>query len=110
MSMTPVELNQEVRTLELAVQALRVKVDHLLAQTEEIETDGQPHVSAEVLAHEKRWQATIHQLVRALLGLEDDQAFDPASIPSAAEIREQMRQYIPEEESFSNLIVAMREE
>jgi len=54
MSMTPVELNQEVRTLELTIQALRVKVDYLLTQTEEIEVDGQPHVSVEVLAHEKR--------------------------------------------------------
>jgi len=110
MSMTPVELNQEVRTLELAIQALRVKVDYLLAQAEEIEADGQPHVSAEVLAYEKDWQVAIHQLIRELLGLEDHQAFDPASVPSAAEIREQMTQYIPEEEKFSDLIVVMREE
>jgi len=110
MSMTLVELDQEVRSLELAVQALRVKVDHLLAQTEEIEADGQPQVSAEILASENRWQTTIHRLVRMLLGLEEDQPFDPASVPSATEIREQMTQYIPEEERFSDLIVAMREE
>lgn len=110
MSMTLTELDQEIHTLELAIQSLRAKVDYLLTQTQEIEADGQPQVTAEVLAHEKRWQVTIHQLICVLLGLEDDQAFDPASVPSAAEIREQMTQYIPEEEKFSNLIVAMREE
>jgi hypothetical protein len=110
MSVTLTELDQELRTLELAIQSLRAKVDYLLTQTEEIKADGQPQVSAEVLVREKRWQATIHHLIRVLLGLEDDQAFDPASVPSAAEIREQMTQHIPEEEKFSDLIVAMREE
>ena len=99
-----------MRSLELAVQASRVQVDHLLAQTEEIEADGQPHVSAAILVSAQRRQNSTHLLVRMLLGLEEDQPFDPASVPSATEIREQMTQYIPEEERFSDLIVAMREE
>lgn len=40
--MTVVELDQELRILELAIQALRAKVDYLLAQTRGIETDGYP--------------------------------------------------------------------
>jgi len=108
--MTPAKLDQEVRRLELAIQALRVKVDYLLTQTKAAEANGQPRLSAEGFAPEQRWHATIHHLVRALFGLEDEQAFDPASVPSAAAIREQMTQYIPEEERFSDLIVAMREE
>jgi len=40
MAMTLIELDQELRILELAIQALRAKVDYLLAQTRKIETDG----------------------------------------------------------------------
>ena len=40
MAITLIELDQELRILELAIQALRAKVDYLLAQTRKIETDG----------------------------------------------------------------------
>ncbi len=40
--MTLAELDREVRSLELAVYALRAKVDHLLAQAQEIEGNGRP--------------------------------------------------------------------
>lgn len=40
--MTPAEVDQELRILELAMQGLRARVDCLLAQTEKIEPDGRP--------------------------------------------------------------------
>lgn len=65
---------------------------------------------AQALEHKERWEAGIDQLIREVLGLEDDQPLDPATVPSADEIRREMGQYIPEDEKFSDLIVAMREE
>jgi len=65
---------------------------------------------AEALKHKERWQTGIDQLISEVLGLEGDQAFDPAAVPSANEIRRQMSRYIPKSEKLSDLIVSMREE
>jgi|GEM_PF-6038889 uncharacterized protein (UPF0335 family) len=64
----------------------------------------------EALERNQRWQASIDQLIREMLELKADHSFDPATVPSADEIRNEMNRYIPEGESLSDLIIAMREE
>ncbi len=67
-------------------------------------------VYEETFIQRQRWQAIIRQTIRRLLGLGEDEAFDPDTVLSAAEIRVQMSEHVPYEEKLSSLIVAMREE
>lgn len=65
---------------------------------------------AEALERRQKWQASIDQLIREVLELKADQPFDPATVPSVDEIRDEINRDIPEGESLSDLIIAMREE
>jgi len=65
---------------------------------------------AEALKQKHRWEASINELVREVLGLKGDKLLDPATVPSAEEIRKEMNRYIPENEKLSDLLTAMREE
>ncbi|MEI9476370.1 MAG: hypothetical protein WCO26_07315 [Deltaproteobacteria bacterium] len=64
----------------------------------------------EALKQKHRWQASIDELIREVLGLKSDQPFDPSAVPSAEEIRKEMSRYIPENEKLSDLLIALREE
>jgi len=65
---------------------------------------------AEALKQKHKWEASINELVREVLGLKGDKPLDPATVPSAEEIRKEMNRYIPENEKLSDLVTAMREE
>ena len=64
----------------------------------------------EALKQKQKWQASIDELIRVVLGLGYDQSLDPGIIPSAEEIRKEMNRYIPENEKLSDLLITMREE
>ena len=65
---------------------------------------------AEALKQKQKWQSSVDELIRMLLGLGYDQSLDPEVIPSAEEIRKEMNRYIPENEKLSDLLITMREE
>ena len=65
---------------------------------------------AEALKQKQKWQSSVDELIRMLLGLGYDQSLDPGIIPSAEEIRKEMNRYIPENEKLSDLLITMREE
>ncbi|RMF28456.1 MAG: hypothetical protein D6759_15810 [Chloroflexi bacterium] len=65
---------------------------------------------AEALRRRRERQADIDQLICDVLGLPADQPFDPATVPSAEEIRAEMARYIPFEEKLSDWITSIREE
>lgn len=83
---------------------------HAQAPAEPITAPALLKAYVEALERKQRWQASIDQLIHEMLGLKADQTFDPATVPSADEIRNEMNRYIPEGESLSDLIIAMREE
>lgn len=83
---------------------------HARAPAEPITAPALLKAYVEALERKQRWQASIDQLIREILGLKADQSFDSATVPSADEIRNEMNRYIPESESLSDLIIAMREE
>ena len=57
---------------------------------------------AEALQRRREWQENIDRLIREVLGLQPDQPFDPAMVPSAEAIRAEMTRYIPFEEKLSD--------
>ncbi len=83
---------------------------HARVPAEPITAPAMLKAYVEALERKQRWQASIDQLIREMLGLKADQSFDPATVLSANEIRDEMNRYIPESESLSDLIIAMREE
>jgi hypothetical protein len=58
----------------------------------------------------RRWEASVQQAVRVLLGMSNDLPVDSTAIPSAAEIRTQMRGYLPYEMRLSEQVIRDREE
>lgn len=63
---------------------------------------------AATISERRRWAASLQQAVRALLGVNDDATL--AAIPSASEIRAQMRGYLPYTTSLAEQVVREREE
>ena len=58
----------------------------------------------------RRWEASVQQALRALLGVNNDLPLDATAIPSASEIRAQMRGYLAYETKLSELVSREREE
>lgn len=58
----------------------------------------------------RRWEANVQQAVRVLLGVDNDASLDVIAIPSASEIRAQMRGYLPYEMRLSEQVIRDREE
>jgi len=58
----------------------------------------------------RRWEASIEQALHALLGVPSNLPIDATSIPSAAEIRAQMRGYLPYEMKLSEQVIRDRED
>jgi hypothetical protein len=83
---------------------------HASAPGEPITAPALLKAHVEALERRQRWQASIDQLIYEMLRLKADQPLDPTTVPSADEIRDEMNHYIPEGESLSDLIIAMREE
>lgn len=54
----------------------------------------------EAQGRREQWQAGLDQIVRDILGLATDQPLDPATVPSAAEIRTEMSQTLPQDEKL----------
>jgi len=61
------------------------------------------------LVARRRWEASVQQTLRALLGVNNDLPLDTTAIPSASEIRAQMRGYLPYEVKLSELVIKERE-
>ncbi len=62
---------------------------------------------AATVSERRRWEASVQQAVRVLLGLSDNATLD--AIPSASEIRDQMRVHLPYTTSLSEQIIRERE-
>lgn len=60
------------------------------------------------IAERRRWEASVQQVVQALIGGSDAVTLD--AIPTAAEIRAQMRQHVPHTVRLSEQIIREREE
>ena len=58
----------------------------------------------------RRWEAIVEQAVRALLGVDNGLPIDSIAIPSASEIRAQMRGYLPYAVRLSEQVIREREE
>jgi hypothetical protein len=58
----------------------------------------------------RRWEASVQQALRVLLSMNNDLPLDTTAIPSASEIRAQMRRYIPYEMKLSEQVIRDREE
>ena len=58
----------------------------------------------------RRWEVSIEQALHALLGVPGDLPLDATAIPSASEIRAQMRGYLPYEMKLSEQVIRDREE
>lgn len=63
---------------------------------------------AATVSERRRWEASVQQAVRVLLGVYDDAAL--AAIPSASEIRTQIRRYLPYTTSLAEQVIREREE
>lgn len=62
---------------------------------------------AATVSERRRWEASVQRTVRVLLGMSDDAAL--AAIPSASEIRTQMRRYLPYTTNLSEQVIRERE-
>ena len=62
---------------------------------------------AAAISERRRWEASVQQAVRVLLGVNDDATLD--AIPSASEIRSQMRRYLPYTTSLAEQVIRERE-
>lgn len=60
------------------------------------------------IGERRRWEASVQQAVQALMGVSEQVALD--ALPTAAEIRAQMREHVPYTERLSEQIVRDREE
>jgi hypothetical protein len=58
----------------------------------------------------RRWEASVQQALRTLLGVTHDLPLDVTGIPSASEIRAQMRGHLPYETKLSELVIRESEE
>ena len=58
----------------------------------------------------RRWEASVQQALRALLGVNNNLPLDSTAIPSASEIRAQMRGYLSYELKLSEQVIRDREE
>lgn len=63
---------------------------------------------AATVSERLRWEASVQQALRALVGVHDNASRD--AIPSASEIRDQMRGYLPYTTSLSEQVIREREE
>lgn len=80
------------------------------ARAEHLDDPAFIRAFVEAQSRRDQWQASVDQLVRDMLGLRADEALDPASVPSAAEIRAEISRNVPQDEKLSDMVVAMREE
>ena len=58
----------------------------------------------------RRWEASVQQALHALLGMNDNLPVDSTAIPSASEIRAQMRGYLSYQMKLSEQVIRDREE